>query len=131
MLQKAVAWYLLYDAGCVADAVRQREGGGNLRTRKVHGPRTPKFLELHRPGFVDIDAHCNRIYHRRQFTMGLFILTETSAGYALFKATDKKLLKRDDYGKEMESAEGTANLYAGDFVEPQSAAVLTFPAVSN
>lgn len=43
--------------------------------------------------------------------MGLFILSETSAGYALFKATDKKLLKREDYGKELETAADAANLY--------------------
>lgn len=43
--------------------------------------------------------------------MGLFILAETSAGYALFKASDKKLLKRDDYAQEMESAEGASSLY--------------------
>jgi len=27
--------------------------------------------------------------------MGLFVLTETSAGFALFKAKDKKILKPD------------------------------------
>ena len=43
--------------------------------------------------------------------MTLFILTETSAGYALFKAKDKKLLKRDDLAKEAETAEGTCSLY--------------------
>ncbi|KAK5175436.1 Nucleolar protein 58 [Saxophila tyrrhenica] len=35
-----------------------------------------------------------------------FILTETSAGYALLKAKDKKLLKRDDLAKDAETAEG-------------------------
>ncbi|GAB7358683.1 hypothetical protein MBLNU230_g3912t1 [Neophaeotheca triangularis] len=38
--------------------------------------------------------------------MTLFVLTETSAGYALLKAKDKKLLKRDDLAKEAETAEG-------------------------
>ncbi|PVI04956.1 Nop domain-containing protein [Periconia macrospinosa] len=39
--------------------------------------------------------------------MGLFILTETSAGYALFKAKDKKLLKDGD--KNLSSVEGAVN----------------------
>lgn len=42
--------------------------------------------------------------------MVLFILTETSAGYALLKAKDKKLLKRDDLATETKTAEGTAGL---------------------
>ncbi|EFQ98292.1 nucleolar protein NOP58 [Nannizzia gypsea CBS 118893] len=42
--------------------------------------------------------------------MTLFILTETSAGYALLKAKDKKLLKRDDLAAETETAEGISNL---------------------
>ena len=42
--------------------------------------------------------------------MVLFILTETSAGYALLKAKDKKLLKRDDLVEETSTAEGTAGL---------------------
>lgn len=42
--------------------------------------------------------------------MTLFILTETSAGYALLKAKDKKLLRRDDLAKETETAEGTCGL---------------------
>ncbi|PGH10898.1 nucleolar protein 58 [Polytolypa hystricis UAMH7299] len=42
--------------------------------------------------------------------MSLFILTETSAGYALLKAKDKKLLKRDDLASEAETAEGVSNL---------------------
>jgi hypothetical protein len=43
--------------------------------------------------------------------MTLFILTETSAGYALLKAKDKKLLKRDDLATEAATAEGISNLY--------------------
>jgi hypothetical protein len=43
--------------------------------------------------------------------MTLFILTETSAGYALLKAKDKKLLKRDDIAQEASTAEGVSNLY--------------------
>jgi len=42
--------------------------------------------------------------------MTLFILAETSAGYALLKAKDKKLLKRDDLASETETAEGVSNL---------------------
>ena len=37
--------------------------------------------------------------------MTLLILTETSAGYALLKAKDKKLLKRDDLGTELSDVE--------------------------
>ena len=42
--------------------------------------------------------------------MTLYVLTETAAGYALLKAKDKKLLKRDDLAKESESAEGVCGL---------------------
>jgi nucleolar protein 58 len=42
--------------------------------------------------------------------MTLFILTETAAGIALFKAKDKKLLKRDDIAAEAETAEGINNM---------------------
>lgn len=42
--------------------------------------------------------------------MTLFILSETSAGYAIFKARDKKLLKRDDISGDMATAVGTCDL---------------------
>ncbi|KAK6346970.1 Nucleolar protein 58 [Orbilia brochopaga] len=42
--------------------------------------------------------------------MSILILTETSAGYALFKAKDKKLLKRDDLAKELSTSEGVCGL---------------------
>ncbi|EMD00738.1 hypothetical protein BAUCODRAFT_181487 [Baudoinia panamericana UAMH 10762] len=42
--------------------------------------------------------------------MTLFILTETPAGYAILKAKDKKLLKRDDLAKEAETAQGVCSL---------------------
>lgn len=42
--------------------------------------------------------------------MTLFILTETSAGYALLKAKDKKLLKRDDIATQTKDPEGISNL---------------------
>ncbi|KAI9674100.1 MAG: Nucleolar protein 58 [Caeruleum heppii] len=42
--------------------------------------------------------------------MTLFILTETSAGYALLKAKDKKLLKRSDLAAETQTAEGICSL---------------------
>ncbi|KAL9624143.1 MAG: hypothetical protein Q9160_001665 [Pyrenula sp. 1 TL-2023] len=42
--------------------------------------------------------------------MTLFILTETSAGYALLKAKDKKLLKRDDLVAQTETAAGISDL---------------------
>ena len=43
--------------------------------------------------------------------MTLFVLTETSAGYALLKAKDKKLLKEDDLASKTETAEGITSLY--------------------
>ncbi|KAH0613135.1 uncharacterized protein H6S33_009515 [Morchella sextelata] len=42
--------------------------------------------------------------------MAFLILTETSAGYALFKAKDKKLLKKNDLAGEMSTPEGAAGL---------------------
>ncbi|KAF8536638.1 hypothetical protein BDD12DRAFT_781314 [Trichophaea hybrida] len=42
--------------------------------------------------------------------MTFLILAETSAGYALFKAKDKKLLKKDDLASEMKTPEGAAGL---------------------
>ncbi|KAI9885081.1 MAG: H(+)-transporting V0 sector ATPase subunit d [Watsoniomyces obsoletus] len=42
--------------------------------------------------------------------MTLLVLAETSAGYALFKAKDKKLLKRDTLAADTETAEGTCSL---------------------
>jgi nucleolar protein 58 len=41
--------------------------------------------------------------------MGLFVLSETSAGFALFKARDKKILK-DDLPAEVNTAEGLNGL---------------------
>jgi nucleolar protein 58 len=43
--------------------------------------------------------------------MPLFILAETAAGYALLKAQDKKLLKRDDLAHDLESVEDATSLY--------------------
>lgn len=43
--------------------------------------------------------------------MSLFILTETSAGYALLKSKDKKLFKRDELPADLASAEGASNMY--------------------
>jgi len=42
--------------------------------------------------------------------MGLFVLTETSAGFALFKAKDKKILKEGGFSAETETAEGINGL---------------------
>ncbi|EXJ82854.1 nucleolar protein 58 [Capronia epimyces CBS 606.96] len=42
--------------------------------------------------------------------MTLLILTETSAGYALLKAKDKKLLKRDDLASELSSVENVTSI---------------------
>lgn len=43
--------------------------------------------------------------------MGLFILAETSAGYALFKAKDKKLLKSESLDKELSTVDGAVNAF--------------------
>ncbi|KAF8421465.1 U3 snoRNP protein Nop58 [Tirmania nivea] len=40
----------------------------------------------------------------------MLILAETPAGYALFKAKDKKLLKKDDLATQLASAEGACSL---------------------
>jgi nucleolar protein 58 len=42
--------------------------------------------------------------------MTLFVLAETSAGFALFKAKDKKLLKRDNLAGDIEKAEDLCSL---------------------
>ena len=42
--------------------------------------------------------------------MTLFVLTETSAGYALLKAKDKKLLSRDDLATELDDVENVCSL---------------------
>ncbi|KIX03219.1 nucleolar protein 58 [Rhinocladiella mackenziei CBS 650.93] len=42
--------------------------------------------------------------------MTLLILTETSAGYALLKAKDKKLLKRDDLASTLDSVENVCSM---------------------
>ena len=71
----------------------------------------PKFLsqqtELH--GRCQPLVHVGQ-HHSRLPNMTLFILTETSAGYALLKAKDKKLLKRDDLATDIETAEGACSL---------------------
>lgn len=42
--------------------------------------------------------------------MTFLILAETSAGYALFKAKDKKLLKKENLAQELSTPEGACNL---------------------
>merc|ERR1712225_102088 len=42
--------------------------------------------------------------------MGLFVLSETSAGFAPFKARDKHILKKDDFSTIVETAEGLNEL---------------------
>ena len=55
--------------------------------------------------------------------MTLLILTETSAGYALLKAKDKKLLKRDDLASELAGVEHvTTELKLKEFQKFDSAA---------
>ncbi|KAL6242398.1 Nucleolar protein 58 [Rhinocladiella similis] len=55
--------------------------------------------------------------------MTLLILTETAAGYALFKAKDKKLLKRDDIASELNDVESvTSELKLKEFQKFNSAA---------
>jgi len=53
--------------------------------------------------------------------MAFLILAETSAGYALFKAKDKKLLKKDDLAKEMNTAEGASGLFVLPLLRPDYA----------
>jgi hypothetical protein len=43
-------------------------------------------------------------------TMGVFVLTETSAGFALFKAKDSKIFKKGDVSADVETAEGINGL---------------------
>jgi hypothetical protein len=40
----------------------------------------------------------------------LFVLSETSAGYVLFKSSDKKLLKRTDIADSLKTAQDAAGL---------------------
>jgi nucleolar protein 58 len=55
--------------------------------------------------------------------MTLLILTETAAGYALLKAKDKKLLKRDDLSSELSSVENVCSqLTLKEFQKFESAA---------
>ncbi|KAH8763430.1 hypothetical protein BGZ57DRAFT_1007499 [Hyaloscypha finlandica] len=42
--------------------------------------------------------------------MGVFVLTETSAGFALFKAKDSKIFKKGDLSADVETAEGINGL---------------------
>lgn len=60
--------------------------------------------------------------------MTFLILAETSAGYALFKAKDKKLLKKDDLASEMKTPEGAAglcvSLFSPSFLLPQKGFLL-------
>ena len=43
-------------------------------------------------------------------TMGVFVLTETSAGFALFKAKDSKIFKKGEVSADVETAEGINGL---------------------
>ena len=52
--------------------------------------------------------HYSNEEHR--FKMGVFVLTETSAGFALFKAKDIKIFKKGDLSAEVETAEGINGL---------------------
>jgi hypothetical protein len=80
---------------------------------KISAALEKSSRQLHRPhkfsGF-EFDKALVVLACQKSFRMPLFILAETSAGYALLKAKDKKLLQRDDLGKEFETAEGTSNL---------------------
>jgi len=42
--------------------------------------------------------------------MGVFVLTETSAGFALFKAKDSKIFKKGDLSADVLDAEGINGL---------------------
>lgn len=45
----------------------------------------------------------------------LFVLSETSAGFALFKAKDKKILKSDEGTAEVQTAEGINDMLVPPF----------------
>ena len=47
----------------------------------------------------------------KQTMAPVYILSETSAGYALFKSSDKKLLKRTDIADKTRTAEDACTLY--------------------
>lgn len=90
--------------------------GGLFRRSPSHGPSTFTSTQkiwssidpapspiLHRCSHIPLDSHI--------LNMPLFILAETSAGYAILKSSDKKLLQRDGYAESMESAEGARSMY--------------------
>jgi hypothetical protein len=57
---------------------------------------------------INADIHC--ILSQQSAMAPLFVLTETSAGYALLKSTDKKLLKRSDLADKLQTAEDVCNM---------------------
>lgn len=65
------------------------------------------FSEVLERTFPTIKHGNNNIFYKMA---PLFILEETSAGLALFKAKDKKLLKRGDWSAEEETAESVNEL---------------------
>ncbi|KAL8711802.1 MAG: hypothetical protein Q9225_007052 [Loekoesia sp. 1 TL-2023] len=46
--------------------------------------------------------------------MGLFILQETPVGYALLKAKSSKILKKDHFKSEDDTAENICSLYVAE-----------------
>lgn len=78
----------------------------------VHGPHLLFRLSFEfRPGhFCPSAEDFHQLARPWSPTMSLFILTETSAGYALLKAKDKKLFKHG-LPEDASSAEGVSNLY--------------------
>lgn len=79
-----------------------------LKRKKVVEPTTYSVAS------ILVQRPSTFLYHDPRHSadkMTLFILTETSAGYALLKSKDKKLLKRTDIHEEAATAEGAAGLY--------------------
>ena len=56
------------------------------------------------------NQHLRKSNEKPQFKMGVFVPTETSAGFALFKAKDSKIFKKGDLSADVETAEGINGL---------------------
>lgn len=92
----------------------------NPQAHHTAQPESRLRLPQRQPTFGFLEGSCDGGKLRALLlpTMTLFILTETSAGYALLKAKDKKLLKRDDLDipAEASTPEGVSNLYVYQFL---------------
>lgn len=78
--------------------------------------REPNFFQAHEPHHA---LQRNNIFYEQDIVekmAPLYILTETSAGFALFQAKDKKILKNEALAQETETAEGICSLYVPHIV---------------